>query len=200
MLQFTQNRQIEKPCQFWLSLGEVEIVSPLRHRAEGFFERLVGKLDPRQGGCKHAGGELLARQFEQRFIELRKSGGWIAVQLRGPFLMDAQDLFNNIGMFRKNTAAFVHELPFGAVSNVDGEGNYVRVQVLTPVGDLDRDKQLGVVQELTEIVASAAGDPGLRDRTWVLLTESPEGGWGIAGQANTNADIAAAARAALAAK
>jgi hypothetical protein len=35
------------------------------------------------------------------------------------------------------------------------------------------------------------------ERTWVLLTESPEGGWGIAGHANTNADIAAAARAAL---
>jgi hypothetical protein len=33
----------------------------------------------------------------------------------------------------------------------------------------------------------------------VLITELPEGGWGIEGRANTNADIAAAARAALAA-
>ena len=70
-------------------------------------------------------------------------------------------------------------------------------QVLTPAGVLDREKQLGVVQELTDIVTAAAGDPSLRERTWVLLTESPEGGWGIAGHANTNADIAAAARAAL---
>ena len=62
---------------------------------------------------------------------------------------------------------------------------------------LDREKQLGVVEELTEIVAAAAGDEDLRDRTWVLLTESPDGGWGIAGHANTNADIAALARAAL---
>jgi phenylpyruvate tautomerase PptA (4-oxalocrotonate tautomerase family) len=62
---------------------------------------------------------------------------------------------------------------------------------------LDRDKQLGVVEELTEIVARAAGDPALVQRTWVLLTESPEGGWGIAGHANTQADIAASARAAL---
>ena len=74
----------------------------------------------------------------------------------------------------------------------------MRVQVLTPPGVLDRDKQLGVVEELTEIVTAAAGDPSLRERTWVLLTESPEGGWGIAAHANTNADIAAAARAALA--
>jgi phenylpyruvate tautomerase PptA (4-oxalocrotonate tautomerase family) len=65
---------------------------------------------------------------------------------------------------------------------------------------LDREKQLGVVKELTEIVASAAGDPGLADRTWVLITESPEGGWGIGGHANTQADIAAAARAAMSAQ
>ena len=71
------------------------------------------------------------------------------------------------------------------------------MQVLTPAGVLDRDKQLGVVKELTEIVARAADDPTLAERTWVLLTESPEGGWGIAGHANTQADIAAAARAVL---
>jgi phenylpyruvate tautomerase PptA (4-oxalocrotonate tautomerase family) len=100
-------------------------------------------------------------------------------------------------LFANNTAAFIHELDADAISNVAGDGNYVRVQVLTPVGVLDREKQLGVVQELTEIVATAAGDPDLRNRTWVLLTESPEGGWGIAGHANTNADIAALARAAL---
>jgi phenylpyruvate tautomerase PptA (4-oxalocrotonate tautomerase family) len=73
-----------------------------------------------------------------------------------------------------------------------------RVQVLTPVGILDREKQLGVVKELTEIVAAAAGDPSYTERTWVLITEPPEGGWGIAGHANTNTDIVAAARAALA--
>lgn len=102
----------------------------------------------------------------------------------------------DLPLFANNTAAFVHDLDAAAISNVAGDSNYVRVQVLTPVGVLDREKQLGVVHELTEIVA-AAGDPGLRERTWVLLTESPEGGWGIAGHANTNADIAALAQAAL---
>ena len=104
----------------------------------------------------------------------------------------------DLPLFANNTAAFIHNIDEAAISNVAGESNYVRVQVLTPVGVLDRDKQLGVVQELTEIVAAAARDPSLRERTWVLLTESPEGGWGIAGHANTNADIAATARAALA--
>ena len=100
-------------------------------------------------------------------------------------------------LFENNTAAFIHDLDPTAVSNVAGDSNYVRVQVLTPLGVLDREKQLGVVEELTEIVAAAAADEDLRDRTWVLLTESPDGGWGIAGHANTNADIAALARAAL---
>ena len=103
----------------------------------------------------------------------------------------------DLPLFANNTAAFIHDMDAAAISNVSGESNYVRVQVLTPVGVLDRDKQLGVVKELTDIVATAAADSSLRERTWVLLSESPEGGWGIGGHANTNADIAAAARAAL---
>jgi phenylpyruvate tautomerase PptA (4-oxalocrotonate tautomerase family) len=119
----------------------------------------------------------------------------------------AQDLANavmrweqvpSIALFSKNTAAFIHELPGDSLSNAAGDSDYVRVQVLTPVGVLDRDKQLGVVKELTEIVAAAAGDPTLTERTWVLITESPEGGWGINGHANTGADIATLARSELA--
>jgi phenylpyruvate tautomerase PptA (4-oxalocrotonate tautomerase family) len=104
-----------------------------------------------------------------------------------------------IPLFSANTAAFIHDLPSGSISNAAGEGNYVRVQVLTPAGVLDREKQLGVVKELTEIVAAEAGDAGLMERTWVLITESPEGGWGIGGHANTQADIVAQARTAASA-
>ncbi|TCN41635.1 phenylpyruvate tautomerase PptA (4-oxalocrotonate tautomerase family) [Kribbella orskensis] len=104
----------------------------------------------------------------------------------------------SIPMFRQNTAAFVHDLEAGSLSNVDGDDTYVRVQVLTNFGALDRAKQLAVVAELTRIVAEAAGDPSLADRTWVLLTEAPDGGWGIAGHANTNEELIAAARAQIA--
>jgi phenylpyruvate tautomerase PptA (4-oxalocrotonate tautomerase family) len=106
----------------------------------------------------------------------------------------------DLALFRDNTAAFLHELPADSIANVNGDSDYVRVQVLTPAGVLTRDKQLGVVKELTEIVAAAAGDPELAQRTWVLLTESPEGGWGVAGHANTGADLAALARAEMAAQ
>src|SRR6266567_5114301 len=87
----------------------------------------------------------------------------------------------DIPMFRKNTAAFVHDLPASALSNVEGDSSYVRVQVLTNAGALDRDKQLAVVQQFTDLVAAAAGDASLSSRTWVLLTEAVEGGWGLAG-------------------
>jgi phenylpyruvate tautomerase PptA (4-oxalocrotonate tautomerase family) len=103
-----------------------------------------------------------------------------------------------IALFKDNTAAFIHELPDGSISDVSSNGRHIRVQVLTPAGVLNRDKQLGVVKELTEIVVAAAGDPELAARTWVLIVESPDGGWGIAGHANTGADIADLARKALA--
>jgi phenylpyruvate tautomerase PptA (4-oxalocrotonate tautomerase family) len=100
----------------------------------------------------------------------------------------------DIPMFRQNTAGFVHDLPEQALSNVEGANDYVRVQVLTNAGALDREKQLSVVQQFTDLIAAAAGDPSLRDRTWVLLTEAVEGGWGLGGHANTNAELIAAAR------
>jgi phenylpyruvate tautomerase PptA (4-oxalocrotonate tautomerase family) len=104
----------------------------------------------------------------------------------------------DIPMFRQNTAAFVHELPATALANVDGHSTYVRVQVLTNAGALDRENQVALVAKLTELVAAAAGDPSLTERTWVLLTEAPEGGWGLWGHAHTNEELVAAARAEIA--
>jgi phenylpyruvate tautomerase PptA (4-oxalocrotonate tautomerase family) len=104
----------------------------------------------------------------------------------------------DIPMFRKNTAAFVHDLPPTALANVDSENSYVRVQVLTNAGALDREKQIAVVRALTDLVAAAGGDPSLTERTWVLLTEAPEGGWGLWGHAHTNDELVAAARAEIA--
>ena len=84
------------------------------------------------------------------------------------------------------------------MANVDGDENYVRVQVLTNAGALDRDKQLALVAQLTELVATAAKDPELKKRTWVLLTEATPGGWGLWGHAHTNEELVTAARAEIA--
>jgi phenylpyruvate tautomerase PptA (4-oxalocrotonate tautomerase family) len=70
--------------------------------------------------------------------------------------------------------------------------------MLTNSGALYRDKQIAVVRQLTDLVAKAAGDPALAQRTWVLLTEAPQGGWGLWGHAHTNDEIVGAARAEIA--
>jgi phenylpyruvate tautomerase PptA (4-oxalocrotonate tautomerase family) len=105
----------------------------------------------------------------------------------------------DLSMFRENTAAFVHELPASAISDVTGDSTHVRVQVLTNAGALDRDKQLAVVKQLIALVTTASGDPSLARRTWVLLTEAAPGGWGLWGHAHTNEELVAAARAEIAA-
>jgi len=104
----------------------------------------------------------------------------------------------DIPMFRQNTAAFIHALPDGALSNVDGESACVRVQVLTNAGALDRDKQLAVVSQFTELIQAAASETSTPKRTWVLLTEAVDGGWGLAGHAHTNGELIDAARAEIA--
>jgi phenylpyruvate tautomerase PptA (4-oxalocrotonate tautomerase family) len=103
-----------------------------------------------------------------------------------------------IPMFRDNTAAFVHEMPAGTISNVNGDDGFVRVQVLTNAGALDRKKQLEVVRRFADIVAAASGGPATAANVWVLLTEAVPGGWGLWGHAHTNDELVQAARTELA--
>lgn len=120
----------------------------------------------------------------------------LATKLAGTLMTIEQ--VPNIPMFRQNTAAFVHDLAPGALSNVDGDSNYIRVQVLTNTGALNREKQLAVVRQFTDLVTDASGDPSAAQRIWVLLTEAVDGGWGLGGHANTNAELVDAARAQIA--
>lgn len=83
-----------------------------------------------------------------------------------------------------NTGAYIHRMPPGAVHTAGTDSaRTVRIQVLTPPGALTRDGQKSLVKEATEIVVRVSGDPMQAGRTWVLLTEAAEGGWGIAGTA-----------------
>jgi hypothetical protein len=74
----------------------------------------------------------------------------------------------------------------------------VGLQVLTNAAALDRAKQIAVVRRFTDLVAAAADDPSLTERTWVLLAEAPDGGCDLAGHAHTNIDLVPAARAEIA--
>lgn len=94
--------------------------------------------------------------------------------------------------YSDHTAAFVHVLPASSIHTAASpEAQGVRVQVITPPGGLDRAGQLGFVEEATATVADLAGDDTLAERTWVILTEAMEGGWGVAGFALGKAEFAA---------
>jgi hypothetical protein len=54
--------------------------------------------------------------------------------------------------------------------------------------------QLAVVAEFSTLIEKAAGDDTFKDRTWVLLAEVVDGGWGLWGHAHTNAELVTAAR------
>jgi phenylpyruvate tautomerase PptA (4-oxalocrotonate tautomerase family) len=100
-----------------------------------------------------------------------------------------------------NTAAYIHRMdPTRVQTAAMGSARTVRVQVITPPGALSRDGQKQLVREVTEIVTRISGDPTQASRTWVLLTEGAEGGWGLASTAFGKEEFAALAAKAAAAR
>ena len=94
--------------------------------------------------------------------------------------------------YLENTGWFLHELPAdGVATAADAQAAVVRVQVTTPPGALGRQGQRDLVAAATAAVAEATGDPSQAARTWVLLTEAAEGGWGVAGVALGREEFAA---------
>lgn len=98
-----------------------------------------------------------------------------------------------------NTAFFAHAMEPGTIGTAAGDGaRVVRVQIITPPNALTRAGQIQLTREVTDVVAKLSGDPTQAGRTWVLLSEAAEGGWGIAGTAYGNEEFVALAAAAKA--
>ena len=99
-----------------------------------------------------------------------------------------------------NTAAYIHRMdPKTVHTAATASARTVRVQIITPPKALTRDGQKQLVKEVTEIVTKISGDPTQATRTWVLLSEAAEGGWGLSGTAFGREEFAAlAAKAAVA--
>ena len=99
-------------------------------------------------------------------------------------LLRAEGVKHPAAVQLNNTAAYIHRLNPKAVHTAGTDSaRTVRIQVLTPPGALNRAGQRSFVADATEIVARIAGDPTQAARTWVILSEAAEGGWGIAGTA-----------------
>jgi len=66
-------------------------------------------------------------------------------------------------------------------------------RLVTPPAALTREGQKRLVKDVTDIVTRIAGDPTQAERTWVILTEAAEGGWGMLGTAFGRDEFAALA-------
>ena len=55
-----------------------------------------------------------------------------------------------------------------------------------------------MVRQFTDLIAAAVGDASLSNRTWVMLTEAAEGGWGPRRACQHPAELVDAARAQIA--
>jgi phenylpyruvate tautomerase PptA (4-oxalocrotonate tautomerase family) len=83
-----------------------------------------------------------------------------------------------------NTAVFIHRMNSNTIHTAATDSaRVVRVQVITPPGALSRDGQKQLTKDITEIITKISGDPSQKERTWVILSEAAEGGWGISGTA-----------------
>jgi phenylpyruvate tautomerase PptA (4-oxalocrotonate tautomerase family) len=98
-----------------------------------------------------------------------------------------------------NTAFFAHITESGTIWTAAGDGaRCVRVQIITPPNALTRAGQIQLTREVTGIVAKLSGDSSQAGRTWVVLSEAAEGGWGIAGTPYGKEEFGALAAAARA--
>jgi phenylpyruvate tautomerase PptA (4-oxalocrotonate tautomerase family) len=131
-----------------------------------------------------AAGDAAQLATDLTWAVLRAEG----VAAPGPFHLD-------------NTAAFVHRLPADAVaSGSAASARSVRVQIVTPPAALSRDGQRQITAEATELIDATVIAGHRPVKTWVILTEAAEGGWGIDGTAYGVAEFAALARTAGAAE
>jgi phenylpyruvate tautomerase PptA (4-oxalocrotonate tautomerase family) len=100
-----------------------------------------------------------------------------------------------------NTAAFIHRMdPHTVHTAATDSARTVRVQIITPPAALTREGQKQLVKEATDIVTKISGDPTQASRTWVILTEAAEGGWGLSGTAFGRQEFVALAAKAAAAR
>jgi phenylpyruvate tautomerase PptA (4-oxalocrotonate tautomerase family) len=110
-------------------------------------------------------------------------------------LLRAEGVTTPTAVHLENTGAYIHRMPASTVHTAGTDSaRTVRVQVVTPPAALTREGQRQLVTEATQIVARICGDPSQARRTWVLLTEAAEGGWGIAGTAFGREEFAALLR------
>ena len=109
-------------------------------------------------------------------------------------VLRAEGVTNPGPLHLNNTGVYLHRMDASTVQTAaTAAARTVRVQIITPPSALTRDGQKQLVKEATEIVTRISGDATQAGRTWVLLAEAAEGGWGLSGTAFGREEFAALA-------
>jgi len=93
------------------------------------------------------------------------------------------------GSMLDNIGLYVHVIRADNVGTIASSATIVRVRATTAAGRLSRQGQRQFIADATRLVARAGNDPVLTSRTWVLHTETAEGGWGMSGRALGSEDF-----------
>jgi hypothetical protein len=95
-----------------------------------------------------------------------------------------------IPFVRRNAGAYFHALP-PAYATCDGEPDVVvRIAVTLPEVVLSTiERRRGFIADATAIAGALSCEAHTPDRTWITVVNSVDGGWGVGGNALTNADI-----------
>lgn len=65
------------------------------------------------------------------------------------------------------------------------------IQISVPEGSLTAENKADMIRRVTDAAVEAEGIPAVRAFTWVHINEVPDGGWGMAGNAVTLAQMQA---------
>jgi hypothetical protein len=91
---------------------------------------------------------------------------------------------------RDNTMAYMHTLPTAHVTAGGKAATYVRIDVKVPDVVLSTiERRRGFIADATDIVAALSVDGHDSQRTWVTISNTADGGWGLGGHGLTNAEL-----------
>jgi hypothetical protein len=97
---------------------------------------------------------------------------------------------SEIPIARQNTGAFFHSMPAEHVTAGGIQAVAVRIDVKVPEVVLSTiERRRGFVSDATAIVASLSTQAFVTGRTWITISNTADGGWGIDGHGLTNAEL-----------
>src|ERR1017187_1273060 len=97
---------------------------------------------------------------------------------------------SDIPLARDNAGAYLHVLPAPYVTAGGKPASVVRVDVRLPEVVLSTiERRRGFIADATQIVSSLRVDAHEITRTWITVSNTADGGWGIDGHGLTNAEL-----------